>query len=117
MKAYSVDLRQRVVAAVGRGVPRPDVAEQFQVSIPTIVRWLRRQRQTGSLQTSPRSGPPSVKRAALRAHLLPLVQAHPDATLDDYREQFAAEYGIAVSRTTVSRVILHDFGWTVKKRV
>jgi transposase len=91
MKASTVDLRQRVVAAVERGMPRAAVAEQFQVSLPTIVRWLRRQRQTGSLQTSPRPGAPSVKMAALRAHLLPLVQAKPDATLQDYRREFAEQ--------------------------
>ncbi len=53
--------------------------------------------------------------AALRAPLLPLVQAHPDATLNDYRRQFAEQHGIEVSRATLSRVIVHDLGWTVKK--
>jgi transposase len=112
MKASTADLRQRVVAAV----PRLVVAEQFQVSVPTIVRWLRRQRQLGSLQPSPRPGAPSVTMAALREHLLPLVQAHPDATLNEYRREFASQYGMEVSRSTMSRVILHDLGWTVKKR-
>jgi len=66
MQAYSVDLRERVVTAVERGMPRAIVAGQLHVSLRTIKRWLRRQRTTGSLQTSPRPGPPSVKMAALR---------------------------------------------------
>jgi transposase len=115
MKAYSVDLRERVVAALQRGMPRAAVAEQFQVSIPTIVRWVRRQRTTGSLHTSPRPGPPAVKMTALRAKLLPQLEAQPDATLDEHCRRFAAEQGIAVSRATMSRAITRHLGWTFKK--
>jgi len=115
MRAYSVDLRERVVAAVGRGMPRAAGAEQFQVSLRTIKRWLRRQRTTGSLQTSPRPGPPSVKMAALRAHLEPQLHERNDATLAEHCRLFAERYGIQVSRATMSRVITQHFGWTVKK--
>jgi len=115
MKAYSVDLRERVVAAVQRGMPRAAVAEQFRVSIPIIVRWVRRQRTTGSLQTAPRPGPPPVKMAALRERLLPQLEAQPDATLDAHCRRFAAEHGVTVSRATMSRAITRNLGWTVKK--
>jgi transposase len=115
MKDYSVDLRERVVAAVRRGVPRAMVAEQFQVAMPTIVRWLRRQRTTGSLQPSPRPGPPSVKMAALRAHLQSQLAERNDATLAEHCRLFAEQYGIRVSTATMSRVITRHFGWTLKK--
>jgi transposase len=115
MKSYSVDLRERVVAAVHRGVPRVTVAEQFQVSIPTITRWLRRQRTAGHLTPSPRPGPPSVKMAALRANLLPQLAAQPDASLAEHCRIFAAEHGVQVSPATMSRVITRHFGWSFKK--
>jgi transposase len=43
MRAYSIDLRERVVAAVDGGMSHAEVATTFQVSEPTIRRWLRRQ--------------------------------------------------------------------------
>jgi transposase len=41
MKAYSEDLRRRVVAAVDDGMPRAEVARLFRVAAPPIKRWLR----------------------------------------------------------------------------
>ena len=123
MKAYSEDLRRRVVAAVDGGMPRAEVARLFQVAVPTIKRWLRRRRETGSLAVSPRPGLPSVKMAALRADLLPQLEAHPDATLEAHPDATLEEHarlwerahGMAVSPSTISRVIIRDLGWTRKK--
>ena len=69
MRAYSEDLRTRVVAAVDQGVPRDEVARLFQVSAPTIKRWLRLRRETGQLGARPIPGPPARKMDALRAEL------------------------------------------------
>src|SRR5215210_8297351 len=115
MKAYSEDLRLRVVASVDQGMPRGDVARLFQVAMPTIKRWLKRRRETGSLSVSPRPGAPSVKMAALRAGLLPQLEAHPDATLDEHRRLWEHTHGMVVSPSTISRVITRDLGWTRKK--
>jgi hypothetical protein len=41
MRPYSEDLPWRVVRAVGKGTPREEVAEQFEVSVPTIERWVQ----------------------------------------------------------------------------
>jgi transposase len=116
MKAYSKDLRIRVIDAVDRGVPRAEVARQFQVSTRSIKRWLQRRRQTGTLAPSPRPGPPSIKLAALRAGLLPQLAAQPDATLAEHCRQWEQAAGFRVSTATMSRVITGHFGWTRKKR-
>jgi|SRR5687768_17292281 len=47
MKAYSEDLRERVIRAVEVGRPREEVAARFEVSVPTIERWVRLKRETG----------------------------------------------------------------------
>jgi len=49
MKAYSVDPRERVVAAVDAGEARPAIARLFRVSLATIKRYLQRRRATGGL--------------------------------------------------------------------
>ncbi len=115
MKAYSEDLRRRVVAAVDDGMPRAEVARLFRVAAPTIKRWLRRRRETGSLAVSPRPGLPSIKMAALRAGLLPQLEAHPDATLEEHARLWERARGMVVSPSTISRVVTRDLGWTRKK--
>jgi len=40
MRAYSKDLRLKVLAAVDRGMPRKEVTRVFGVSSPSIERWL-----------------------------------------------------------------------------
>ncbi len=116
MKAYSKDLRIRVLDALDQGTPRPEVVRLFGVSSPTLTRWRHRRRETGSLAVSVRPGPPGPKRAALRAGLLPQVQAHPDATLEQHCTWWEAACGVRVSPATMSRAITRDLGWTRTKR-
>ena len=115
MKAYSKDLRVRVIDAVDRGVARPEVAERFQVSLRTIKRWLRRRRELGTLAASPRPGPPARKMGPLRAGLLPQLEAQPDATLEEHCARWEQTADVRVSTATMSRVIRGHFGWTRKK--
>jgi transposase len=44
MKAYSKDLRLKVLDAVDRGMNRREVVEVFGVSLPSIKRWLKMRR-------------------------------------------------------------------------
>lgn len=53
---YSLDLRERVVAAVASGMSRRAAADHYQVSISTAIRWVARQRQTGSPAALPMGG-------------------------------------------------------------
>ena len=115
MKLYSVDLRERVLAAVDRGVPRAEVCATFAVSEPTVRRWLRRRRLTGGVAPTPARRPPAPKGGALLAWLPARLAARPDATLEELAGAFAAEEGVAVSTATVSRAVAAA-GWTRKKR-
>jgi transposase len=48
-RAYSLDLRERVVAAVAAGASCRAVAKRFSVSVASVVKWSQRARATGSL--------------------------------------------------------------------
>src|ERR1700739_3405217 len=49
-KPYSMDLRERVVAAVkSGGMSRNRAAKQFGVAVSTAINWVRRLRETGSV--------------------------------------------------------------------
>src|SRR4028118_166053 len=70
MRAYSMDLRERVVAAVDRGMTQEQAAVTFGVSVNTVARYLTRRRNTGSLApTAYRHGPRPEKMQRLQAWL------------------------------------------------
>jgi transposase len=93
MAAYSMDLRERVVAACDEGMDsRAGIAERFSVSESWIRRVLQRRRENGSIAPRPRGGgksPAFVAKASAR--LREAVAAHPDATL----KELAVAAGVA----------------------
>jgi transposase len=103
MRAYSTDLRERLVAAVQRGDHSlRQLARLFSVSLSCLVRLLQRQRRTGSVQPAPHAGgpPPKLDEAA-RTRLRALVRAQPDATLAELRERL----GVSCSLMTIARAL------------
>jgi transposase len=114
MRAYSEDLRERVVRAVAIGTPRDEVAATFAVSVPTIERWLRLKRETGSLAAKPIPGPAAVKTTAVMAALPERLAEHADATLDEQCTWWRETSGVTVSTATMSRALAR-LGQTRKK--
>ena len=114
MKAYSEDLRERVVAAVERGTRRSEVVGTFAVSLPTIKRWLKQRRETGALAPKPIPGPPALKRDALLEALPARLAEHADATLEQHCSWWRERSGGEVSTATMSRAIT-ALAWTRKK--
>jgi transposase len=115
MKAYSEDLRLRVVAAIDGGMPRSEVVRVLGVSRATVARYLRLRRERGAVVPRPRHGPPPIKTTALAAALPGRLAEHPDATLEELRTWWQQTSGVRVSLATISRVISRRLGWTRKK--
>lgn len=115
MKAYSQDLRERVVRAVDQGKSRNEVANLFAVSLSTIKRYVRQRREQGHVRPKMIPGRPPTKRVSLQAKLLVQLEANPDATLQEHCEMWEAHEGIKVSLSTMSRAI-ERLGWTRKKK-
>ena len=117
MKAYSLDLRERVAAACqqsGRTIGA--VAAQFSVSVSFVEKLLQRQRTSGSLAPLPlRGGPAPCLDASSRADLVACLRQQPDATLDELRVGVAALGGPAVSPATMGRAV-QAVNWQRKKR-
>ena len=78
-KPYSVDLRERVVAAVERGgLSRRRAAAQFGVGISSVIRWVQRFRETGSVAPGQMGGhKPKSIRGEHREWLLERVREQP----------------------------------------
>jgi transposase len=115
MKAYSVDLHQRILAAVDRGMRRADIVTTFGVSLATITRLVALRRTQPELTARRPSGRrrtiPVQQHRALWAQL----EADPDATIAMHTERWNATYGTTLSQWTVGRA-RRRLGWTRKKR-
>ena len=115
-KALSVDLRERVLAAVGKGAPHREVADRFGVSAASVSRWRQLQKRQGHLRPGPLGGDRYSHR--IEGHsvaILAWLAGHRDATLADLREAMA-DKGIVASQTALHRFLVrHD--QTRKKRL
>jgi transposase len=92
MKAYSTDLRERVVSSVESGeCTIREAARRYAVSEPSVERWLARKRATGSCAPLPHAGGVPRQLAAAEAVIRAAVKAHPDVTLQALCEHVEQE--------------------------
>jgi transposase len=98
MKAYSIDLRERVMAAC-ENAPTKVVAERFGVSRSWVRRLNQQKRERGDIL--PRVGGGSRGRKIDRERLGALVEEQPDATLVELRDRL----GVKVSLWSISKAL------------
>ena len=108
MKAYSLDLRQKILRAFDQGLgSQRAIAAFFGVSLSFVEKLLRRRRTTGDIAPCPHAGgrQPSCDEAAL-ARVRRLVREQPDVTLAELCERLLAERGLRVSVPTMGRLVI-----------
>ena len=115
MKAYSPDLRAKVLAAVDGGMSKAGAARLFGISRATITRYVALRRETGGLDPRPRPGKAPTLGRDYDPALWAQLDAHPDATLEEHCRLWDERQGMGVSTATMSRAISR-LGWTRKKR-
>src|SRR5258706_51240 len=114
MRAYSQDLRERVLRAVDQGRSRAEIVQFFGISLATIKRYVKQQRDEEHVRPRAIPGRPPKKRVQVEAGVLPQFQAHDDATLEQHCNLWEQTHGERVSRWTMSRAITR-LGRTRKK--
>ena len=114
MRAYSTDLKERLVRAVADGQPLRAAARRFGVAVPTVKRAVVHQRATGSLARKPIPGRPREINGEHEAILRTRLETAPDATLQEHCAWWAQHQGQQLSEATLWRAI-HRLGWTQKK--
>lgn len=89
-KPLSLDLRERVVAAVSGGMSRRRAAERFGVSAASAVRWCALDRDTGNAKAKPQGGDRHSHRIEAQADLImALVDGTSDITLMEIQARLA----------------------------
>ena len=105
MKAYSEDLRKKIVEAVGRGMTKTAAARTFGVSRSSVKRYAAAAREGEPLapKRHPGSRPKLDERA--RSLLEADVEHRPAASLKERRRFLRTVAGVSVSESTISRLL------------
>jgi transposase len=117
MKAYSLDLRQRVVAAYEQGKGSlAEVAEQFSVGQTFVKKMLRQKRETGSVAPLADGGGRQPSLSGKEHRLLrQKVKEQPDVSLAELQEHLSAEAQVTVSLQTIHRSLRGSGLWRKKR--
>jgi transposase len=106
-RAYSLDLRERVVASVANGKSCRAVAALFRVGVASVVKWCQRARATGSPAAKPMGGKRPYRLESEREWLLARVAEKPDLTLHALLAELR-ERGVIVSCDTLWRFLRRE---------
>ena len=115
MRAYSVDLRERVVGAVAGGMSLAVAARTFAVGRATVKRYVVQWERSGDLAPRPVPGPACRIGLAEAPALREQVAAMPDASLAEHCDAWAAARGVRLSISAMHRT-LGRLGITRKKK-
>ena len=114
MKAYSKDLRQKIVDAIERGMPKTEAARTFGVGISSVKRYATKAQKGESLEPGKAPG----KRPKMDERLSKLLEEdlkeRPFVTLRQRCDYVEAISGVSVSRSAMCRAIAR-IGSTRKK--
>jgi transposase len=111
MRAYSSDLRQRVLADCDAGMATAAVAAKYRVSASWVRRLLQRRRETGSTAPTAQRRGPKPGWAENAPQIAQAVRERPDDTLQEHRQRLGLGLGIASLWRAIKAV-----GLTVKKK-
>jgi transposase len=105
MRAYSEDLRKKIVAAVERGMSKAQAARLFDVSLSSVKRYSKTAREGGSLE--PRKSPGRPRKADKKARILleKDVEERPAATISQRRRFLEQITATTLSDSTVRRLM------------
>ena len=111
MRAYSMDLRGKIVESVKKGVPKSETARRFGVDRATVKRYCKQLDERGTLE--PRKAPGKAPKLDEKASKLLVedLQRRPCATHAQRAEFLFAICGVRVSEATICRAtkrLLHS---------
>lgn len=116
MKSYSVELREKIVAAhIQKNISIRKVADIFSVSKSLVQKLVKQQKLEGNLQPKPRGKPQKSHLTNADIELRELVEAYPDATLIELCELFADKTSNWVGPRAMCRA-LQRLGLNRKKK-
>ncbi len=106
MRAYSEDLRKKIVAAIEqRGMSKAEAARTFDVSLSSVKRYARSVRQGGSLTPKKSPGRPRIVDEKAQVLLKEDVKERPAATIGQRRRFLEHITATTLSDSTLRRLM------------
>ena len=102
-KAYSQDLRERVLAEADDGAEVGEIATILRVSVSYVSKVLDRRRRTGETAARPQRCQLKPKLAALYEEIAAWVNEHPDATIGELQVWLRQTHQISASSGLICR--------------
>jgi transposase len=118
MKAYSTDLRQKIIDTYhSQPISQRQLAQRFTVALSFIQKIINQNRTTGSVAPKPHQGGTKLKLTGEQlAVLAELVESNNDATLAELCVMLEEKIGVVVSIATMGRMT-NRLNITVKKKL
>ena len=104
-KAYSQDLRERVLAAADEGEPVGRIATLVRVSVSYVSKVLSRRKLTGETTARPQRCHVIPKLGGLHPAILAQVTSHPDATIVELRTWLFETHKVAASTGLINKTL------------
>jgi transposase len=105
MRAYSIDLREKIVESVKRGIPKSETARRFGVDRATVKRYCKRLDEHGTLEPGRAPGKAPKLDEKARKLLVQDLEERPWATHSQRVEFLVAVVGVKVSEATICRAV------------
>jgi transposase len=115
VRPYGIELRQRVLGAIDRGMSARAAAARFSVAPSLAIKWHQQWRAEGSLDPARQGQPPGSKLDAHEAFILSLVAVDKDIALHEIAAQLLLERAVRACPATVWHFFTKR-GLTHKKR-
>jgi transposase len=112
-RAFSDDLRSRVLKAADEGLSARQAAARFGIGVSSAIRWIARAK-IGETMPRPQGRRRGSRLDAHEAFIVGLIEEGPDITLNEMVERLAAERLMRIGRSALSDW-LRGHGWTFKK--
>ena len=106
MKAYSIDLREKIVKAYAQGdTSIRKVSQRFGVAKSFVQKLLEQQKTQGHVEPKQQGGSMKGELDGCEAQLAAMVEKYPDATLLEYCEYWGTTYNHWLSTSTMCRAL------------
>ena len=104
-KAYSVDLRERVIRSWKNGRRQSWIAREFEISLGSVKRYIKRYQTSGKVEATLQKREQPIIRDEQLVELQAQVDADSDATIAQHIEAWERTHGVRVGQATMCRAL------------
>jgi transposase len=114
VKAYSVDLREKIIAAVGRGMSKAQAARTFGVGATSVKRYVKLAEEGKPLTPGKAPGKKGKLDRSAKKLLKEDLHSRPAVAYEKRADLLCELLGLRVSKSTICRMV-RRLGYTRKK--